>query len=1093
MDNTLWGYEVARGAPAGRARGAMPGGPAGAGSPWGRATEDVKTSIERAVAAAGHQGPGRGIKARKRRSLARPEGPAPHGGARGKGKRGSLGAGAEGEGPGKAGAGGPSSLAWEEHLQVAQLREKAKAALGKPGEARSAEELKALEWFIKQQLNTRYFQQIPPDLTKSFCQAGSLRRVASHEPIFRQGEAGAEFFIIARGVVDVYMGYRPSVASGAPSAGASDGEGLEEGGTRLTAYPVSDAALSLFAGDDEEPGQTALAGGQGPPPAGGGLRRAFGGGAPVRDEGELAQYGNKIATLSKGMAFGELELLKEGERTTSCVAIGPVEVIAFPGELHKKVSKKSDRPLILSDSIRHVLSEDAYKISDSEASMAAEVLRSIHFFSKLPKSALLGVVKSTRLINVAQNHVLFRQGDMGQEFYIILSGSVSIHLKGNQRRDMGNMSPRKNRQDRAERVEQNLEAEFGKCVSVLYPGDRFGERALLQTARREATAITCGKSEILVVHRSGFNTIVQGTSNDDTDSVVFHPERLRRLIQKPPVQRTVEDLNQLVEYTSGLHFFKELKAKKKKTATTKDAPLNMMRAARYLKVPKDSAIVQQGEEGSTFYIIISGRVSIHMKEDGEKIDENGTNITQIYGPLVGILGAGKSFGELALLGTSVKGGVRGVRSASVVAQELTELLTLEKKEYDQVVRQVQEQTIYEKIRIIKKLPGATIWPYQKLIKTAYNMRQIDVPRDIAVVEEGSEASHLYVVRTGELKICRGAPQPAGPGPGVTKFPIVRGNPGHGGTAIGILGTGEMFGDLAFLDDQPHPFSIVSNSACQLFKLEGDEIRKSFMPEMFEELKRVASMKLEHFENRYRQMLDTLETVNSKLLPRAQKPQYIQKRKLNPKTAAPREPRALSRGPAALGSRLSRASRQRALASRQLRSVSAAAPAAGRKVGPDVEVVEVTLKRGGTGHLPKLRAGGGLAAGAAARGEGGGIREEKLSPRKEAAAARRAGGPGGRERAHSRSPREVPKRSPRTGKLQPLSPKDGAGGPRRKTTYSTDQLYAGTPRNYGSTKLVYRTKDGETPICTLEYTRGQVDVYTRDFVRRHIRSGHSLAS
>ena len=147
---------------------------------------------------------------------------------RGKGKRGSLGAGAEGEGPRKAGAGGPSSLAWEEHLQVAQLREKAKAALGKPREARSAEELKALEWFIKQQLNTRYFQQIPPDLTKSFCQARSLRRVASHEPIFRQGEAGAEFFIIGRGVVDVYVGYRPSGASGAPSAGASDGEGLEE-------------------------------------------------------------------------------------------------------------------------------------------------------------------------------------------------------------------------------------------------------------------------------------------------------------------------------------------------------------------------------------------------------------------------------------------------------------------------------------------------------------------------------------------------------------------------------------------------------------------------------------------------------------------------------------------------------------------------------------------------------------------------------------------------------------------------------------------------------------------------------------------------
>jgi len=51
----------------------------------------------------------------------------------------------------------------------------------------------------------------------------------------------------------------------------------------------------------------------------------------------------------------------------------------------------------------------------------------------------------------------------------------------------------------------------------------------------------------------GFNTMIH--ANQTEASVVYHPERLRRLLQKPPDERTAEDLSQLVDYTAGLQFF----------------------------------------------------------------------------------------------------------------------------------------------------------------------------------------------------------------------------------------------------------------------------------------------------------------------------------------------------------------------------------------------------------------------------------------------------------------------------------------------------------------------------------------------------------
>ena len=71
------------------------------------------------------------------------------------------------------------------------------------------------------------------------------------------------------------------------------------------------------------------------------------------------------------------------------------------------------------------------------------------------------------------------------------------------------------------------------------------------------------------------------------------------------------------------------------------------------------------------------------------------------------------FGELSLLREH---DVReGTRMATVIAQEPTHLLTLQKQEYHEAVRQLQQQAFFDRVNLIQCIPGAKDWPYQKFI------------------------------------------------------------------------------------------------------------------------------------------------------------------------------------------------------------------------------------------------------------------------------------------------------------------------------------------------------------------------------------------
>jgi len=120
----------------------------------------------------------------------------------------------------------------------------------------------------------------------------------------------------------------------------------------------------------------------------------------------------------------------------------------------------------------------------------------------------------------------------------------------------------------------------------------------------------------------------------------------------------------------------------------------MFREFKYEVYETGENIITEGERGLTFYIIIAGTTSVHKEGIG----------------IVGQLGKGKSFGEIAL----TQG--KDLRTATVTASSKVEVLSLHKNDYDYFVRDLQELEKRENFTILSNCALFKSWPKGKIDK-----------------------------------------------------------------------------------------------------------------------------------------------------------------------------------------------------------------------------------------------------------------------------------------------------------------------------------------------------------------------------------------
>jgi CRP/FNR family cyclic AMP-dependent transcriptional regulator len=99
-------------------------------------------------------------------------------------------------------------------------------------------------------------------------------------------------------------------------------------------------------------------------------------------------------------------------------------------------------------------------------------------FQNLARADLISLAKLTEDLEVGDGKVLAREGDIGQEFFVLVDGEVVV-------------------------------TKDGKEVRRLGPGDFFGEIALIwESPRRTATVTAAGPVRFFVLTRQAFRGLI---------------------------------------------------------------------------------------------------------------------------------------------------------------------------------------------------------------------------------------------------------------------------------------------------------------------------------------------------------------------------------------------------------------------------------------------------------------------------------------------------------------------------------------------------------------------------------------------------------
>jgi putative peptide zinc metalloprotease protein len=237
------------------------------------------------------------------------------------------------------------------------------------------------------------------------------------------------------------------------------------------------------------------------------------------------------------------------------------------------------------------------------------LLRRIPLFAPLSQDEIDQLCLGLQVEKFSPRQVIIRQGERGDKFYIVTRGHVEVE----QRNPQG-MSEIVNHKDR---------------------GQYFGELALLNDTKRNATCRAVMPTEVLSLKRTDFDRFVR-VCFDLRDKLESSISRAYLLRQIP----FFTDLDEQQLHLIGAQMQPE-------------------------SCPAGTVIIRQGEPGEVFYVIESGQVEIRVTtSDGERVvDERGP---------------GEYFGEIALV-------LNTHRTATVRAMAPTRLLALHKTDFDQLV------------------------------------------------------------------------------------------------------------------------------------------------------------------------------------------------------------------------------------------------------------------------------------------------------------------------------------------------------------------------------------------------------------------------
>ena len=566
-------------------------------------------------------------------------------------------------------------------------------------------------------------------------------------------------------------------------------------------------------------------------------------------------YGTVVNVLEEGHCFGELALISDDSvRHGSVVGLAEdTSLMVISKKVYDSVLKRNLNVQHLAENYFAILKAPANKRTAMDIQALVQVTKRHTFFQQLPIEAVEQLCHNLKLKKFSKESVIFKQGNLitGRSCcYIVLKGSLSLHAKegveiidydqkSEEESSGASMSKEEIRRSSLFRTtvssNTDIEATFGNCMTSFHPGDFFGEGALLNYDRRKESAICREETYVMVLTRDQCKAVIGklGTSM----SFLIQPEMMSRILFKSPKERTEEELEELVMMMQNFAFFAPLEKKEQ---------LEVVRVTKCLKLGADEIVMQQGDPGDAFYIIISGSVGIHQisaqalqlhREAGEARRERLT-VEQFYGACIRVLSKGASFGETALL----KG---EPRNATVISVEPTELMVVLKDDYDRIIKKVEAEKLKENLDFLSRVSIVGKMPVVELTKLSYFLQTEVIHINACPVVKGQCTEGLYIIAGGAFKVVTDDPHRPGQ--------VIE---------ISILGPGEMFG-LSAVSNEAEAFTVKSTSHSEVYILQCTDIPGALSWEYQQKIKTFQRQQTKWQMSRVNQITSVRENTLSK--------------------------------------------------------------------------------------------------------------------------------------------------------------------------------------------------------------------------------------
>eukprot|EP00930_Biecheleria_cincta_P088362 TRINITY_DN7758_c0_g3_i1.p1 TRINITY_DN7758_c0_g3~~TRINITY_DN7758_c0_g3_i1.p1 ORF type:complete len:802 (+),score=204.51 TRINITY_DN7758_c0_g3_i1:31-2406(+) len=352
--------------------------------------------------------------------------------------------------------------------------------------------------------------------------------------------------------------------------------------------------------------------------------------------------------------------------------------------------------------------EQPQSLGNNTADDAAKFLLGVKLFQRLPEGQLPILAGACEPVEYKTGQTVIREGDQGNEFFIIKSGEALVSIAENQ-------------------------------VATLKDGDYFGENALLRDEPRTATIKAKTDLSTFKVTRVKFEELGLREKLDFPQRKAVGGGAVKELQVKPPSPKTPEERKLMVE------------ALKNNTNLQSCVPLDgpkmdlLIDAAWKEDIAAGNEIIKEGDlNADYFYIVQSGKFTISVQAGAT---QSADAAQAAASNSIGAAGPGKSFGELALL-------YFAPRAATVKAEVASVVWVIDRKNFKDILAKSTDDISKEYIKYLDKVEILSPLKPDEKAAIAKALTELQLTKDETIFQQGESGDVFYILIEGNVSVIK---------------------------------------------------------------------------------------------------------------------------------------------------------------------------------------------------------------------------------------------------------------------------------------------------------------------------------------------------